>query len=330
MNGRTRPGERGFTLIELVIAVAVVVTTVAAGIGLSVSARSLAVATALSEFDHLLDSTRTIARQTDGATIVFSADAYGDGTEARVLTTGPGGALVATAMPVFHTRAEIAEAQSLGGAPFAFIVHATGLLRGRPGFRAGDVPARPELDCPPSGSWHFTIRAAGATADRFVPCRIDLAATGSVVLATWPPAPVAPLPTACASCTVASVPPAPSSSPTCPPGYVPITGGCAPSTAPPAATAAPTPTPAAAGATPSATPTPAAACDLSANGKCYHLLVPQTNQQFTKFVAPDTQCATDPVEYCWYVDRVRSIDLNGVYSCSRNYRLSIQITNYYL
>ncbi len=201
MNGRTLRGRRGFTLIELTIAVAIVAMTVAAGVGLSLSSRSLAVTTAATEFDQLLDGARTIARETGGATIVFSPDAFGDGTQAQVMTSGTGGTLVATTMPVVRTRAAIAEAQVLGALPFAFVVHASGLLGGKPGFRAGDSTGTPEVGCPASGAFHFTISASGETADRFVPCRINLASTGTVAFTVWPPASVAPLPTPCVSCT---------------------------------------------------------------------------------------------------------------------------------
>ncbi len=401
VNGRTQPGQRGFTLIEVTIAVAIVAATAAAGIGVALSSRSLAVATAAAEFDHVLDSTRTIARETSGATIVFSPDAFGDGTDVRVLTGGPNGALAATTLPIVHTRAAIAEVASLGATPFAFVVHATGLLGGRPGFRLDTATTTPETPCPPSGSFHFTIAAAGATADRFVPCRIDLAATGPVALTAWPAASTAPSPTPCPSCTTATLPPVPSSSPTCPPGYTPIAGGCAPAAAPayhvtasassatltvggtdgvtaqatlinpltaPPGTPATVPitaqaadgtcsvTPAGSqpsgstfaitGLTPgtctvtvqadvsnvarassdSATltmtvvagPSPAPSstpqtCDLTANGKCYHLIVPQTNQTFTKFVEPATSCDASQPPNCVYVDQIDGIQLSPPY-----------------
>ena len=93
MDRRTGTGERGFTLIEMVIVVAIVATTVAAGVGLSLASRSFAVSAAATEFDHLLDSARTIAREVQGVTLTFVPDAYGDGTEVRVLAGGPGGTL---------------------------------------------------------------------------------------------------------------------------------------------------------------------------------------------------------------------------------------------
>ena len=66
MDERRASGDSGFTLIEIVIAVAIVATVVAAGVAVSLGARSFAVSTAAAEFDHLLDSARTIARETQG------------------------------------------------------------------------------------------------------------------------------------------------------------------------------------------------------------------------------------------------------------------------
>jgi prepilin-type N-terminal cleavage/methylation domain-containing protein len=222
--------ERGFTLIEIAVAVAIVATTVAAGVGISLASRSFAVSTAAAEFDHMLDGARTVARETQGATLVFSPDAYGDGTEVRILTSGPNDTLVATTFPVMHTHAVIEEQQSLGKAPFAFVVHASGALGGRPGYRLGDTTASAEVGCPASGSFHFAIHTAGTTADRFIPCRISLAASGPAALAPWPPAPIAPAPTPCTTgpCAPSSLPTPPSSTGTCPPNYSATPGGCAP------------------------------------------------------------------------------------------------------
>jgi len=220
--------EGGFTLVEIVIAVAIVAATVAAGFGISLGSRSLAVATATGEFDQFLDSARTMARDLDGATLAFTPDAYGDGTEVRLLSGGPNGPPATTTLPTLHARATIEETESLGKAPFAFIVHANGSLSGRPGYRVGDT-ATNDVGCPPSGAFHFAIKAAGGSADRYVPCRTALAANGPATLAAWPPATIAPLPTPCSGvgCTI-SLPNVPTSTPSCPPAFTAIPGGCAP------------------------------------------------------------------------------------------------------
>ena len=184
MDDRSGFCERGFTLIEIVIAVGIVATTVAAGVGLTLASRSFAVAAAATEFDHLLDSARTIAREVQGATLAFVPDAYGDGTEVRVLAGGASSTLTPTTLPPLHTRAVIEELESLHQAPFAFVVHVNGALGGRPGFRVSDKSASAEVGCPASGAFHFVIHAAGGSADRYVPCRVTLAANGPVTFVT--------------------------------------------------------------------------------------------------------------------------------------------------
>ena len=316
MERRSGARERGFTLIEIVIAVAVVAATVAAGLGLSLGSRSFAVAAAATEFDHLLDSARTIAREAQGVTLAFVPDAYGDGTEVRVLAGGPSGALTPTTLPVLHTRATIEEVEALRTPPFAFIVHVNGALGGRPGFRVNDTTATAEVGCPASGAFHFVIHAAGGSADRYVPCRATLAATGPVTLSAWPAAPSAASPTPCGgSCAPATLPTAPSSSPSCPPNYTATPGGCAP-------TPTPTPTPSPAppigvpvSGSPTATPKP---CDLTANGKCYHRIVDQTNQVFSKYVAPDVVCDTNGSPGCRYIDAIQSIQFGASYNFRPN------------
>lgn len=225
---RSAAGESGFTLVEIVIAVAIVAATVAAGFGIALGSRSLAVSTAAGEFDQFLDSARTIARDLDGATLAFTPDAYGDGTEVRVLAGGPNGPPATTTLPVLHARAAISEVESLGKPPFAFIVHASGSLSGRPGYRVGDA-ATIDVGCPASGAFHFVFAAAGGTADRFVPCRAALG-DGTATLTAWPLAPLLPSPTPCsgAGCTASSLPTVPASTASCPPGFTAIGGGCAP------------------------------------------------------------------------------------------------------
>jgi prepilin-type N-terminal cleavage/methylation domain-containing protein len=230
VGGASAPRDRGFTLIELMIAVAVIAMTAAAGIGISLASRSFAVTAAATEFDQFLDSARTMARDLQGATLAFAPDAYGDGTEVRLLTSGPNGTLVTTTLPVLHARVIIEETESLGQPPYAFVVHANGALGGRPGFRAGNsTSSSAEVGCPASGAFHFLIHTANASADRYVPCRVALAAAGPVALASWPPIPVVAPPTPCGSgCSPTALPTAPSSSPSCPPNFTPISGGCAP------------------------------------------------------------------------------------------------------
>lgn len=233
MTDRSATREAGFTLVEIVIAVAIVAATVASGVGIALGSRSLAVSAAANEFDQFLDSARTIARSLDGAVLAFTPDAYGDGTEVRLLSGGPNDEPAVTSLPALHARATIEETESLGKAPFAFVVHANGSLSGRPGYRVGDS-TKNDVGCPPSGAFHFVIKAAGGSADRYVPCRMTLANTGAATLTAWPWATTAPLPTPCggAGCTATSLPNVPTSTASCPPTFTPIAGGCAPASPP--------------------------------------------------------------------------------------------------
>jgi hypothetical protein len=63
---------------------------------------------------------------------------------------------------------------------------------------------------------------------------------------------------------------------------------------------------------PNPTPTPQS-CDLSANGKCYHRIVAETTQQFSKIILPATSCINDANDgvSCSYIDAVGNKSLYG-------------------
>ena len=174
-----------------------------------------------------------MSRDLEGATLVFTPDAYGDGTEVRLFAGNPSGTLTPTTLPDLHARAIIEESTSLGKPPFAFVLHVNGALGGRPGFEVGQNLGT-EVGCPASGAFHFLIHTANSSADRYVPCRVTVIATGPVALQSWQPEPTAPPPTPCSGpgCSPVTLPSPPSSSPTCPPNYSPTGTGCTPTTPP--------------------------------------------------------------------------------------------------
>ncbi len=155
------PRERGFTLIELTIAVAIVAMITAAGVGLTLASRSLAVTTAANEFDQLLDSARTIAHEVGGGRLTFAAE--GDGTVATFAAVSADGTLVPTTLPALHSQARFAEQEVLGDPAFALVLHADGRLGGIP--NAGSA----EVGCPAAAATTSASRPAAAR--RTVTCR---------------------------------------------------------------------------------------------------------------------------------------------------------------
>jgi prepilin-type N-terminal cleavage/methylation domain-containing protein len=215
---------RGFTLIEVLIAVAVVAMVAVGAVGATMGARSLAVSTTAAHFDALLDAARTTAREFDGGvTLVFEPDAYGDGFTARVYGRRPStGPLLATDVPILDGRVTLTETELLGTPAFALALHANGKVGGiRGDVLAGAAGA--ENACPAAGMYTLVFTYGGASAQRTIPCTITLASTGPVAYVNPPPASPLPPPTpnACiATGCISTPPPEPTVVTTCPPGYL--------------------------------------------------------------------------------------------------------------
>jgi prepilin-type N-terminal cleavage/methylation domain-containing protein len=216
--------KRGFTLVEVLIAVGVIALVAAGAVTVSASARSMAVSSAANRFDSLLDAARTIARESsNGVTIAFTPDAHGDGVIARLYQNRPGTEpLVASNAPALEARVSITETEALGAPPFALVIHATGAVAGI----TGNVlvgTAGPETPCPGSGRYRFVLAYGGAHAERVVSCHVDLAANGPVSYASIAPATPQPLPTVmdCVTARCSGVPAIPRVTVTCPPKFTP-------------------------------------------------------------------------------------------------------------
>ncbi len=188
--------SRGFSLIEVIIAVGIVAAIAIGGLGFTLGSRSLQVSSTAMQFDALLAATRRSASVSRyGETIAVVPDAFGDGFIARVYQNRPGTiALAATSMPELAARVAVTETQTLGTPSFALTVHANGSIGGIAGDPLG--AAAQELPCPASGTFHLVFSYAPAQAARDVPCSTTLATTGPPVLATLTPAVPLPLPTA--------------------------------------------------------------------------------------------------------------------------------------
>jgi len=186
------------------------------------ASRSLAVSTAAARFDALLDAARTTAREIDqGATITFVPDPYGDGFVAQLYRNRPStGALETTTFPILNARVSITEA-TLGAPNFALAIHSNGTIAGIPSYAVGTTPAA-ETACPGTGAYHLVFSYAGARAERFIPCTVPVATTGTVAYTSPTPAttPAPPTPFPCAGPCVPTAPASPNPTVTCPPRYL--------------------------------------------------------------------------------------------------------------
>src|SRR5579885_1619356 len=120
-------GQRGFTLVEVLVSAAIVSLLVAAGFGLSASVHPLGARSAAAQFDAALDYARALAAQNpNGATLTVSAGRIavysGRPTAAGALAPAP-------LAPLSTAGAQAAEV-SLGSGPFALLVDGEGRVTG--------------------------------------------------------------------------------------------------------------------------------------------------------------------------------------------------------
>ena len=89
-------------------------------------------------------------------------------------------------VPALEGRVAVTEIETLGTPAFALALHTGGTIAGvRGNVLTGAVT--PETPCPAAGAYHFVLSYAGTHADRFIPCRTNLAATGPVTYASLVP-----------------------------------------------------------------------------------------------------------------------------------------------
>ncbi len=215
--------QRGFTLVEILIAVGIIALAAIGAVTVSASARSMAVTSAANRFDSLLDAARTIARESsNGVTIAFTPDAHGDGFIARLYHNRPGTEpLVSSNAPALEARVSITETETLGAPAFALVIHTTGAVAGI----RGDVvtgSAGTETPCPAAGRYHFVLSYGSMNVDRYIACRTNLATNGAVAYASIAPATPQPATTVqgCAAAICGGLPAPPKATVTCPPRYI--------------------------------------------------------------------------------------------------------------
>jgi prepilin-type N-terminal cleavage/methylation domain-containing protein len=179
----TRERQRGFSLVEITVAVAIIATIAVSGIAFSLAMRPTALWAATSQFDTMLSAARTIgAAYGDGATIYvsaspgpanFRADLYGHKPSASATP-------IATQVQPILANVAVSESQVLGEPPFAVILHGNGDIGVRKNFTRGDPVDTVELPCPASNQLVFVFTVNGQSATRTLPCHVPLAYTGPV------------------------------------------------------------------------------------------------------------------------------------------------------
>ncbi len=179
-----RVSERGFTLIETVVACAIVATLLVAGGFWMLGLHPGALVQATSDYDAALSTARALATtSSNGATLVFAPIAGRSGFSLRVYAGRPSSSNTVqptTAMPV--TSDAVVSEKTLGAPPFAIFVAASGHVSGKASYPVIDAsgnatfaPIPGEPACP-MGGFVLTFSApSGASATRTLPCTSSVA-----------------------------------------------------------------------------------------------------------------------------------------------------------
>ena len=193
-------GQRGFTLVELVVAVGIV-ALLAVAATLSLALRPGALRATVASFDASFATARAIAATSgNGATIVVAprSDAHGrlPGFTLRIYRGRPtaANAVALADVPAVVAEADVREA-ALGAPPFAIFLSSAGNASGLASYptfasdgtpRFAPIAAQPPC---PSGGLSLTFSSAHASQTRVLPC--GARAFGSPVpIATESPAPL--------------------------------------------------------------------------------------------------------------------------------------------
>jgi prepilin-type N-terminal cleavage/methylation domain-containing protein len=228
--------QRGFSLVEVTVAVAIVAVIAASTIAFALASRPTALWAATTQFDSMVSAARSIgAAYGDGATIFVSASPGPSNFRADLYAHRPSATASATPMPsqVQPIIAQVAinESQVLGPPPFAVIIHGNGDIGVRKNYTRGDPVTDSEIPCPASNQLVFVFTVNGQTATRTLPCHSALAYTGSTTEIPPGNPGATPTPWSMPSCDASAngcpLPPtSPATLPPCPAGTTLYNGVC--------------------------------------------------------------------------------------------------------
>ena len=137
--------QRGFTLVELIVAVGIV-AVLAAGGALALGQHPMSSSTAFAQLRAQIEAAKMLAAASgDGATIAVTA--AGSGFRSRVFSGRPDGVLTPSQLAPVDSQAAIAE-ESAGAPPFSLFVSSAGDFSVAPGAPQG---AGVEPACPSAG-----------------------------------------------------------------------------------------------------------------------------------------------------------------------------------
>ncbi|MEO6912896.1 MAG: hypothetical protein ABI182_02600 [Candidatus Baltobacteraceae bacterium] len=180
-------GERGSSLIEVVVVVAITAMLIAAGVGLTQGSRPVAIGPAAVAFGGLLAAAQAVASTSgNGATIVV--EPLETGARMTLYSGRPNGlaAMARTTIPPLQTQADVSEL-SAGAPPFALFVAGSGHISLQPHYPEPAWYDRPDIPsittgepaCPAAGHYVLNFQVNAASQSRTLFCQTTLAGSPS-------------------------------------------------------------------------------------------------------------------------------------------------------
>ena len=190
--------QRGYTLIEVVIAVAILAILVAAGASFAFGSKPFAMRSAVTQFKAQVQAAEALAAISgNGATIIVqtrpgaAGSAVLPGFKSIVYAGRPstGATLVSSNIAPLVSEAAISES-AIGAAPFAIFISSSGHVSVQPAYPAvanfdsnhpGALASEPQT-CPASDQYVLQFSASGTTDQIVLPCAIALTGTPEPII----------------------------------------------------------------------------------------------------------------------------------------------------